>query len=136
MTPSQSRQRGEGKLGCVISLLIIGAVGAAAYKAFPVYYSDRELLDEVKDIGPKASGVTNPEAVEAMIRAKAKELEIQEVLGDATAVRVTLVPSAQDLPGKCTIKLRYKRPVDFYGLYQYTFVTDETVTCDIYTNIR
>ncbi len=136
MTPFQFRQRGEGKTGCIVSLAILIVVGAAGYKAFPVYYSDRQLLDEVKDLGPKASGLANAEAVESIIRNKARELEIPEVTRDVSAVRVILVPSTQDLPGKCTIKLRYKRPVDFYGVYQYTFVTDETVVCDIYTNIR
>jgi hypothetical protein len=136
MTPFQTRQRGEGKLGCIVSLAVAAAIVAAVYKALPVYYSDHELVDALKDIGPKASGITNPEAVEAMVRAKAKELEIQEVLTDPNAVKVTLVPSAGEAPGKCTIRLNYKRTVDFYGFYQYTFVTNETADSTIYTNIR
>src|SRR5512143_1007981 len=124
MTSFHSRQRGEGKIGCIISLVVLGAAGAAAYKAFPVYYSDRQFLDEVKDIGPKASGIPTSEAVEIMIRAKAKELEIPEVLNDVNSVHVTMIPSTTDVPGHCIVRLNYKRTVDFYGLYQYTFVTD------------
>ena len=29
-------QRGEGKLGCFISILVLGVVGAVAYKAVPI----------------------------------------------------------------------------------------------------
>ncbi len=136
MTPFKTRQRGEGKLGCIVSLVVLGVIGAAGYKAFPIYYSDRELLDAVKDIGPKASGIPTSEGVEALVRAKARELEIPEVLGDVNAVHVTMTPSTTDVPGHCIIRLSYKRTVDFFGLYQYTFVTDERVDSTIYTNIR
>ena len=136
MTPFHSRQRGEGKLGCIVSVVILLAVAGAAYKAFPVYYSDHELVDAMKDIGPKASGVRSVEAVEAMVRAKARELEIQEALADPNSIKVSLQPSSGDVPGKCTIRLNYKRTVDFYGIYQYTFVTDEKIDSVIYTNIQ
>lgn len=136
MTPFQTRQRGEGKLGCVVSLVVLIAVGAIAYKAFPVYYSNRELLDFAKDLGPKASGIQNPEAIEVLVRQKAKELEIPEVFNNVSAVSVSLRPSALDVPGRCTIKIRYKKPIDFFGVYTYVMDTNETVECDIYTNIR
>ena len=136
MTPFQHRQRGEGKLGCIVSSVLLLAVAAAGYKVLPIYYSDHELIDAMKDIGPKASGVRSQEAVESMVRQKVRELDIPEALADPNAIKVQLQPSSGDLPGKCTIKLNYKRTVDFYGIYQYTFVTNETVDSVIYTNIQ
>ncbi|HJU84569.1 MAG TPA: hypothetical protein VJ600_10190 [Holophagaceae bacterium] len=135
MTTFHSRQRGEGKLGCIISLVVIAVVAGAAYKAFPVYYDNRELLDFAKDVGPKASGIKNPESIEAMVRTKAKELDIPEILQDPTAISVTLIPSSGESPGKCTIRIKYKRNIDFYGFYTYSMVTDETISSVIYTNI-
>ena len=51
MIPSQSRQRGEGKVGCIVSLLVLGSLTAAAFKAVPIYWSDNELKDAANNQG-------------------------------------------------------------------------------------
>ena len=66
-------QSGEGKLGCFISILILGVVGALAYKAVPVYYGNSELIDACDFI---ASGASKKpiETIEREVKDKAKEL--------------------------------------------------------------
>ncbi|WP_306590866.1 hypothetical protein [Geothrix sp. 21YS21S-4] len=125
-------QRGEGKIGCILSLLVLGLLGGIAYKAGPVYYSNSELADACDFIASGASR-KSPEAVEREVKDKARELGIAEVLADKNAVRVTKTTSGES--GTCTITLRYKRVIDFYGAYQWTLATDKRISKPVFENV-
>ena len=127
-----NHQRGEGKLGCIVSLLVLGIVGAAAIKAVPVYYGNSELVDACDFI---ASGASRKpiELVEKEVKDKARELGIFEALMDKNAIRVT--KSSNGESGTCTVTLRYKRTIDFYGAYKRTLVTDKRISRPILENI-
>lgn len=126
-------QRGEGKIGCIVSLLVIGVLGAAAYKAVPVYYSNSELIDACDFI---ASGAARKpiELVEREVKQKARELGVIAALSDKNAIRVSKGGSSE--AGTCTITLRYKQTIDFYGAYQWTLVTDKRISKPIFENIN
>lgn len=126
------QQRGEGKLGCLVSLLVLGALGGAAYKAVPVYYSNSELIDACDFI---ASGAARKpiETVEREVKDKARELGVLEALANKQAIRVTKAGGGE--VGSCTITLRYKRVIDFYGVYQWSLETDKRITKPIFDNI-
>ncbi len=125
-------QRGEGKLGCIISMLVLGVVGGAAYKAVPVYYGNSELIDACDFI---ASGASKKpiETIEREVKDKAKELGVIEVLTTKNAIRVAKTTSAE--AGLCTITLHYSRTIDFYGVYRWTLVTDKRISKPIFENI-
>lgn len=125
-------QRGEGKIGCIVSLLVFGALAAAGYKAVPVYYSNSELVDACDFI---ASGAARKpiETVEREVKVKARELNIPEVLADKNAIRVVKTGGGES--GTCTITLRYKRTIDFYGAYQWVVETNKRISKPIYENI-
>jgi hypothetical protein len=125
-------QRGEGKIGCIVSLLVLGVLGAAAYKVLPVYYANSELIDACDFIASDAS--KRPlEIIDREIRAKAKELGVVEALTDKSAIRVS--KTGGENGGTCTIVLRYKRVIDFYGVYKWTLETDKRITKPIFENI-
>lgn len=126
-------QRGEGKVGCIVSLLVLGVLGAAAFKAVPVYYGNSELIDACDFIGSGASG-KNAETIEREVRAKAKELGVIEALSNKNAIRVAKTGSGE--AGYCTITLHYSRTIDFYGAYQWTLETNKTISKPIFENIR
>lgn len=125
-------QRGEGKIGCIISLLVFGALAAAAYKAVPVYYSNSELVDACDFI---ASGAARKpaETIEREVKDKAKELGIHEIFADKNAIRVVKTGGGES--GTCTITLRYKRTIDFYGTYKWTLETNKRISKPIFENI-
>jgi hypothetical protein len=125
-------QRGEGKIGCFVSLLVLGVVGAAAYKAVPIYYGNSELIDACDFI---ASGASRKplELVEKEVKDKARELGIFEALADKNAIRVTKTGNGET--GFCTIALHYRRTIDFYGAYKWTLVTDKRISKPILENI-
>jgi len=131
----RSRQAGEGKIGCFVTLALLIILVAAAIKGGPVYYSNTELVKACNDdIAPMASRATDEEIL-AQVRAKAKQLEISEALAPG-AITVHIVQSGNDTPGNVHIGLRYQRAVDFYGVYTYNFVTDESIDRVVYTNIK
>ena len=125
-------QRGEGKLGCFISMLVLGVVGAVAYRAVPVYYGNSELVDACDFI---ASGASKKpiETLEREVKEKAKEFGVIEVLTNKNAVRITKSGTAD--AGLCTITLHYSRTIDFYGTYKWTLVTDKRISKPIFENI-
>jgi hypothetical protein len=127
------RQRGEGKFGCIVSLLVVGVLGAAAYKAVPVYYGDSELKDACGFI---ASGAASKpvEIIEREVKEKAKELMVVEALTQKGAIRVTKTSGGE--AGTCTITLHYSRVIDFYGVYQWTLTTDSRTSKPIFEGIR
>ena len=136
MTPrSRTRQAGEGKIGCFVTLSILAIMIAAGIKGLPVYYSNTELVKACNDdIAPMASRATEDEIV-AQVRAKAKELDIQEALQPG-AITVRILQSGSDTPGNVHIGLKYQRDIDFYGVYTYNYVTDESIDRTVYTNIK
>jgi hypothetical protein len=125
-------QRGEGKIGCIVSMLVLGVLGAAAFKAVPVYYGNSELVDACDFI---ASGASKKpiETIDREVREKARELGVIEALTDKGAIRVSKAGGGDS--GTCTITLRYKRVIDFYGAYKWTLVTDKRITKPIFENI-
>ena len=127
------QQRGEGKIGCIISILVLGILGAAAYRAVPVYYGNSELIDACDFI---ASGASRKpiETVEREVKDKARDLGVLEALSTKNAIRVSKVGSGE--VGNCTITLRYKRVIDFYGVYKFTLETDKRITKPIFENIN
>ncbi len=52
---------------------------------------------------------------------------------DKNAIRV--VKSGSGEAGTCTITLRYKRTIDFYGTYQWTKETNKRISKPIFENI-
>lgn len=126
------QQRGEGKVGCVLTLLVFGLLAAAGFKAVPVYYGNSELVDACEFI---ASGAAQKslETIEREVKQKARDLGVIEVLQTKGAVRATKGGSGES--GNCTITLRYKRTIDFYGAYQWTITTDKRITKPIFENI-
>ena len=139
----RTRQAGEGQVGCFVTVAILILAIAAAIKAGPVYYSNNELVNAINsDIGPAASRARSDMAADELaaqvatqIRSKAKELEIPEAMRPG-AVAVTVQQSTSDTPGNVHVVLRYERPVDFFGVYSYTFNTDQTLDITIMTNIK
>ena len=124
MNPFQRRQRGEGKIGCIVSLLVLVILAGVAIKAVPVYWSDNELKDAAKDLASRAS-VTPVENIELQLRNKARQLEIAEATAPG-ALKARKSGDAQQ--GTCTISLHYARKIDLYGVYTWVASTDTEVS--------
>jgi len=124
MTSPLQRQRGEGKVGCITSLLVLALMAALAMKLVPVFYSDNGLANAAEDLGSRA-GIMSLPILEAQLRGKAADLEIPEAMAKG-AMTVQIRGDKQQ--GTCVITLHYTRKVDIYGIYTLPISTDKTIT--------
>lgn len=123
MKPMRTPERGEGKIGCIVTLLVLITLSAAAYKIIPVYYSNNSLVGEAEDLGSRA-GLLTQAALEQQLRAKAIDLEIPEALPKG-AMTMTILGDKSS--GTCVIQLHFTRKVDLYGAYTVPIELDKTI---------
>lgn len=124
MTTQREHERGEGKIGCIVSLLALIILAAAAWKVVPAFYGNNELVRSAEDLGSRAAFVTKAN-MEAQLRAKAVELEIPEAAAKG-AVDVKILGDKNG--GTCVITLKYKRTIDLYGIFSFPMDVDKTIT--------
>ena len=116
-------ERGEGKVGCLFTLLLLAATIILCVKLVPVYYSYDQLAEAAGDLCGKGASMS-PEAIEAGVRAKAKAMGIPELQAKG-AVAVAI--NGDSHAGTCTIHLKYTRKVDFFGAYVFPVEVDKQV---------
>lgn len=124
---AMERQRGEGKVGCILTLLIFGALVAAALKIVPVYYNNSELADGCHFIASSASRIPL-ELVEKQAKDKARELGMADVLAQPNSITASKSTAGTGESGTCTIHLKYKQTIDLYGIYKFEVVTDRKIS--------
>ena len=74
MTRSRA-QAGDGKLGCILWLLLVGVGALIGWKTIPVKIATSELYDFMIEQA-KWAGSTPPETIEKRILGKAQELKL------------------------------------------------------------
>jgi hypothetical protein len=131
MHSTRMKERGEGKIGCVVTFLVLVAAGALAYKLVPVFYTNMALQDFGNDLTTRA-GVMGVNDLTVQLRAKARELQIPEALAKGA---MSLTVNGSNSAGVCTVQFHYSRQVDLYGFYTLTIDTDKTIT-NQYMDVR
>jgi hypothetical protein len=123
MSDTRRNERGEGRIGCAVSLLVLILVGALAAKLVPVYYANNSLVTAAEDLGSRAGLLPVP-ALEQQLKAKAVELEIPEALAKGA---MTFSISGDRNSGTCTVRLKFTRKVDLYGAYTFPVEMNKTI---------
>nr|WP_320133036.1 hypothetical protein [uncultured Holophaga sp.] len=124
-SPSQA---GEGKIGCLVSLVILIILGAAAYKIGPAYLNRNSLVSAAEDNAFRA-GVMRKEGVVKMLRAKASDMDMPEALEPGAMVVDVQTRNTNGLnEGTCTIRLKFTQKVDLYGIYTFELETDKQIS--------
>lgn len=113
--------RGEGKLGCILWLLVAGAAVVVTVKAVPVKLADAEFTHFIEDLAER-SGRATDETVRNRILNKAKELEIPLETKNLKVEKST---------SRVRIRWRYTVTLDF-GFYQYDWVFDHELDRPIF----
>lgn len=119
----RNRQKGEGKIGCVGSLLVFIIMVAAGWQIIPVLFSNNSLESACEAVGGRAVQL-NQETILVQIRDKAKELAIPEAMVPGA---ITVSKQGKDT-GVCLVTLKYKRKVDLYGIYSFDIKTDKKLS--------
>ncbi len=121
------QQRGEGKIGCIVSLLILSVTVAAGMKVVPVLFSNNEFLNAVEGIAGRAAII--PQAnIEAQIKAEARRLGIPEALAPEAIV---VTKTGDNLQGTCVVRLNYTRNINMYNVFTFPYKTETVKTVPI-----
>jgi len=123
MNRTRKAEHGEGKVGCIVSLLLLAVVIAVAIKVVPVLYSNNSFLTAAEDLGSRA-GILNRATIEQQLRAKAVELEIPEAAAKG-AFEIEVL--GDRWTGTTVIKVHYTRKVDLFGIYTLPMTTEKTI---------
>jgi hypothetical protein len=116
-------QQGEGKIGCIVSLLVFLILGGAAFKIVPYWWAVDQLANTADELASRA-GLLNAQTVTSQLKAKAAEQELPEAMQPG-AIVVQMTGEGQT--GTCTISLRFSRDIDMYGITKVTWATDKRI---------
>ncbi len=115
------RARGEGKVGCILWLVVFLVAALIAWKMIPVKIASSQLYDYMEDEAKFAAGNT-PETLKKRIHQKARELNLP-VKEEAISVE----KPGDNVRMRCT----YDVPIEFPG-YTYVWHFDHQVYRPIY----
>ena len=103
-------ERGEGRFGCLVGLVLLLAVGLIAYRLIPIKVKSADLRDTVVDES-KSAGRHNDKLILRNILHKAEQLELP-----VTEDNVNIKRSNNYI----RIEVKYTVPVEFPG-YTYNW---------------
>jgi hypothetical protein len=131
MPTPRTRQRGEGKVGCIISLVVLLVLGGAAAKLVPYWWDLDQFFSSADELASRAGTIASTpekgeETIKTQLMAKARELELPEAARPG-AVTVSVTSGGDSSNGRCTIRIKFSRTLDFYGLTSTVWATDKTI---------
>lgn len=107
-------ERGEGNLGCILWILVLGIAVLITWKAVPVKIASAELYDYMEDLARSAGVNTTAEEVKKAILKRAEDLKLpldkDHVMVERNGDRIRM-------------RAEYTVPVEFPGYtYNWHFV--------------
>lgn len=107
-------ERGEGNLGCILWLAVLGLAVLIAWKAIPVKMASAELYDYMDEVARSTGVNTTAEEVSKAILQRAADLHLPLTKENLRVVRDG---------DRLIMRAEYTVPVDFPGYtYQWHFV--------------
>jgi hypothetical protein len=117
MLGSEKRQRGEGRIGFLIALIVVGVVIFVGVKIIPVRITAYEFRDTLREEARYAAVRDDDATVVVRILKKAEELEIPLTKKNLEVKRTT---------GEMIIRAHYEQPIDLkVTTYVYKFRAEE-----------
>jgi hypothetical protein len=117
-------ERGEGKLGGFILLVVVVAAGLAAWNVVPVYYDHYDFVDKVNEIcrTPPYKARQGDESIKKMLMDEVSKRRLGTWIGPESFLITSSVSSRQ-------IELYYEREVDvlpgFKKVFKFDFKSDQ-----------
>jgi hypothetical protein len=107
-------ERGEGNLGCILWLLVLGLAVMISMKAIPVKIASAELYDYMDEVARSAGVRTTAEDVEKAILVRAADLKLPLDKDQVTVTRQG---------DRLRMRAEYTVPLEFPGYtYNWHFV--------------
>ncbi len=110
-----TRETGEGKLGCLVSLALLVVFGFICFRTIPVFLDKMDFEDQLERIASEAGArAWDPDVVKHQVEELARNKEFTTTPEDLQVLR------SGGRGGDLRININYWRSVDFVG-YIYTF---------------
>jgi hypothetical protein len=120
---SKRGARGEGRVGCVIWLVIVGLIAYSLYKIVPAKIADSSFLDAMTEQASFGS-IKSKQQMEYDLLAKAREVGVPVTKDNLTITKIR---------EKVTIEAHYEIVIDFFGgAYKYVWKRDHVVERPIF----
>jgi hypothetical protein len=115
------RERGEGKLGGLILLVVLAAIGLAAWRVVPVYYDHYDFQDKVNEIcrTPRYQVRNGDEDIKKMLLDEVSRRRLSKWIGPES---FEIQTSAHNR----TIRLYYEREAEVLPGFKKLFKFDVT----------
>jgi hypothetical protein len=120
----RERERGEGKLGGLILLVVVLAGGLAAWNVVPVYYDHYDFVDKVNEIcrTPRHLARHGNETIKKMLMDEVSKRRLNKWIGPESFAITSSDQSRQ-------IQLYYEREVEilpgFKKVFKFDFTADQ-----------
>jgi hypothetical protein len=117
-------ERGEGKLGGLILLVVIFAVGLGAWNVVPVYFDHYDFIDKVNEIcrTPAYKARQGDESIKKMLMDEVSKRRLGKWIGPESFLVTSSSSSRQ-------IELYYEREVEvlpgFKRTFKFSFKADQ-----------
>jgi hypothetical protein len=107
-------ERGEGKFGTIVGLLIMAAIALAAWNVIPVYYADYSFADKMVEVA-RLQKYNNPDdEIMRKLMKEARELRIEAYVNNQSCQINTADHSRK-------ITCKYERTVEVLPGYKRKF---------------
>ncbi|MET0556623.1 MAG: hypothetical protein ABW221_26530 [Vicinamibacteria bacterium] len=108
-------ESGEGKLGGIITLLLMAAIGLACWNIIPVYFANSSFNDKMVEMARRPRGFNNTDdEIMRQLEKEARALKIEDFINARTCKIATM-----DFRRK--INCDYDRTVTVLPGFNYTF---------------
>jgi len=117
-------ERGEGKLGGLLLLVVLVAAGLAAWHIVPVYYDHYDFVDKVNEIcrTPPYKARKGDESIKEMLIQEVSKRRLTQWIGPESFAISSTSTSRQ-------IQLYYEREVEvlpgFKKVFRFNFTSDQ-----------
>jgi len=114
-------ERGEGKLGGLILLVVVLAVGLAAWNVVPVYFDHYDFVDKVNEIcrTPSYKARRGDDSIKEMLMTEVSKRRLGAWIGPESFLITSSTSSRQ-------IQLYYEREAEVLPGFKKTFKFDFT----------
>jgi len=111
---TRARERGEGRLGCVITLAVLAAILFAAWNIVPVYVANGNLKDKMNEAARTPRGMATDEQLIDLVMKTVREEALDPYVKRAQFKISTIETSRR-------ITVDYERPVKVLPGFTRTF---------------
>jgi hypothetical protein len=108
-------ERGEGRLGSIIGLIVFAAICLAAWNVAPVFIADYSFADKLNELARMNRYQHNDERIMDLIMKEAGKQRIDVYLGGRQGCKIMTRETSR------TIDCEYKRTIEILPGWKHTF---------------